>query len=166
MGNNFVADPKLGFSTGVFAAFPINKFIGFQPEIQFNQKGYSGSGSTEEGSYSYTRNTGHIDIPLQFQYKPFKFMSIVAGPQFSFMVIRQDIFHKGSMTTVQQEEIGNSDLRQNTLGAVGGIDLYFFRRLVVSGRAGWDLQNNGGAGNEVSPRYTNAWVQGTVGVRF
>ncbi len=166
VGEDFLNDSKFGVTAGVFAAFPINKYWGFQPEIQFNQKGYSASGTTEEGSYSYTRNTGHVDVPLQLQVKPFRFMSIVAGPQFSFLVARQEIIHQGKITTVQEDEIHNSDLRKNTLGITGGLDIYYLKRFIISGRAGWDLQDNIGEGTALSPRYKNAWIQSTIGLRF
>jgi hypothetical protein len=56
-GENFKANPKMGFAGGAFVAIPIGKYLGFQPEILFSQKGYQSTGTLLGGTYSDTRTT-------------------------------------------------------------------------------------------------------------
>lgn len=164
---DFAADYKAGFVGGLFFKIPIGNFIGFQPEILYAQKGYNASGQTEGNNfYTYSRTTTHIDIPLLLQLKPFSTFSLVVGPQYSYMIYKKETFKSNSLTTVEENEIKNNNLRKNIFGAVVGADVYVFKRVTISGRVGWDLQDNKGNGTSVFPRYRNTWYQVTFGFRF
>jgi hypothetical protein len=165
-GEDYNADPKAGFVGGGFIAIPIGKYLGIQPEVLFAQKGYSSSIVREGYNYSYTRTTGHIEVPVLFQIKPVSFLSLVVGPQFSYMTYREENFKTNNMTTTVQQELENNNIRKNTLGAVTGLDFYVLRHLLLAARVGWDLQDNNGDGTATFPRYRNIWMQGTIGLRF
>lgn len=162
---DFNNDPKLGLAFGGFLSIPLGKVIGFQPEIMYSQKGYKGSGNILVANYEYTRKTDYLDIPLQLQIKPAPFLTLLGGPQYSFLLKKGFDFDAGSISVDQQRDIEDNDIRKNTLGAVVGLDLNF-SRLVLSGRLAWDLQHNDGDGTSVSPRYKNVVAQATIGVRF
>lgn len=164
-GMNFVAGPKSGFAGGVFACIPIGSFIGLQPEVLLSQKGFSGSGSIENNTYYLDRTTTFLDIPLQLQIKPFRFLSVVAGVQYSYLLNQDDRFTYGANSVTQSQAFKNDNIRKNIFGAVGGIDVNI-RHLVLSGRTGWDMQTNNGNGTSSTPKYKNVWLQGTIGYRF
>jgi hypothetical protein len=170
---DFVASPKTGFAGGVFFSIPLNKYIGIQPEVLFSQKGFQSTrrfstGILGTGYYDVktSTTTNHIDIPLQLQIKPASFLTILVGPQYSFVLSKvdkkQDSNGNSSSDTT---DYNNDNIRRNILGVVGGVDINI-SHLVLSGRAGWDLQNNNGNGTNNNPRYKNAWYQFTVGVKF
>lgn len=160
-GKDFVADSKIGFAGGVFLALPFGKFLGFQPEILFSQKGFKASGSVLGIDYNYTRTSSFIDVPLLLQLKPSEAITLVIGPQFSFLINEKDKL--GDSTLNQDFE--NDNVRKNTMGIVAGIDICP-GSLVIGGRAGWDVQNNKGDGTSEVPRYKNVWYQVTLGFRF
>jgi hypothetical protein len=164
-GMNFVAGPKNGFAGGIFAAIPVGSFLGLQPEILISQKGFSGSGSIENETYYLDRTTTFLDIPLQLQLKPFRFLSIVGGIQYSYLLNQDDRFTYASSSVIQSQQFKNDNIRKNIFGAVGGIDVNI-RHIVLSGRTGWDMQANNGDGSSYTPKYKNVWIQGTVGFRF
>lgn len=164
-GENFDAEGKFGLAGGVFMAIPIGKFLGVQPEILFSQKGYKQTGAFLGSTYELTRTTDYIDIPLLLSIKPANFLSIQLGPQFSFLTKQKDVFKNALATVEQQDEFKNTNIRKNTLCAVGGIDINI-KRIVIGARAGWDIQNNNGDGTSTNPRYKNAWVQATLGFRI
>ena len=56
-------------------------------------------------------------------------------------------------------------LEKNILGFTAGIDVDI-SNLVLSGRVGWDFQNNNGDGRTTTPRSKNQWLQFTIGYRF
>lgn len=161
----FQADPKLGFAGGVFVGIPIGKFIGIQPEILISQKGFKGSGQLLGTPYSFTRTTLFLDIPLQLQLKPAKFLTFLVGPQFSYLINKKDTYSFGSNSTEQQQDFDNEDIRKNILGLVAGFDV-MYENFVFSGRAALDLQTNRGDGTSTTPRYKNQWLQFTVGFKI
>jgi len=165
-GNDFVANGKFGFAGGVFLGIPLGGFVGLQPEVLISQKGYRGSGSIPFlGSYEYTRTTTHLDIPIQLQLKPTKFLTIVAGPQYSYLMRQESEFTSGESVFGSEEEFDNDNIRKNTLGAVGGFDINI-SNFIISGRAGWDLMSNDGDGTSSDPNYKNHWFQLTAGYMF
>jgi hypothetical protein len=164
-GEEFTADSKAGYAVGVFVGIPIGHFLGFQPEVLISQKGFKGSGTLLGFPYATTRTTTYLDIPLQVQLKPIEILTIVAGPQFSYLLKQKDSYTFGGVTTDQEEEFNNENARDNILGFVVGADL-FISHLVLSGRLGWDFQDNHGDGTSSTPRYKNRWMQFTVGYKF
>jgi hypothetical protein len=164
-GDDFSNSSKIGFAGGVFLSIPIGKYLGFQPELLYSQKGYKGSGSISLIDYEYTRNVYYFDIPLLLQIKPSPNFVLVAGPMYSFLLHKKVNFDSGNISLEQQTEIKNNNIRKNTLGVTGGIDIYA-RPIVISGRVGWDLQHNNGDGTSTDPRFKNVWIQTTIGLTF
>lgn len=164
-GEDFVADGKFGLAAGAFFIIPLGKVIGFQPEILYSQKGYKSTGKFLGTAYSMTRTTDFIDIPLLLSVKPVEYVSVLFGPQFSYLLKRTDDFKGGTLSSTQQQNYKNADLRKNLFAITGGADINI-QNFVIGVRAGWDLQENMGSGNTTTPRYKNVWYQATLGFKF
>lgn len=164
-GQDFEADGKFGFAGGIFASIPIGRYFGIQPEINYSQKGLKASGTLFGTGYEYRKTTSFIDIPMQFQIKPFSFLSFLVGPQVSFLVYEKNEYTYGSNSTIQEEAFKNENVRKNILGIVTGFDINI-DHFVFSGRVAWDLQSNKGDGSSSTPRYRNQFVQLTIGIRL
>jgi len=164
-GENFEADPKLGFAGGAFLSIPIGKYLGIQPELLFSQKGFQGSGRILGSEYTFTRTTNFVDIPLMITLKPTGFLSFMAGPQFSYLMSQRDKFTSAVVNTQQEQEFKNDNIRKNILCFIAGMDINV-QHVVLGVRAGWDAQNNKGDGTSTTPRYKNVWYQATIGFRF
>jgi len=164
-GQDFRADSKVGFAGGVFASIPLGKLFGVQPELMLSQKGFQGSGTIIGTPYSFSRTTTFLDIPLLLQVKPAKFVTIVVGPQYSFLLKQKDVYTFGANSVEQEEEFENENIRKNILGFTAGADFHIYKFL-ISTRVGWDFQNNRGDGTSYTPRYKNQWLQLTVGYKF
>ncbi|MHC1690795.1 MAG: porin family protein [Bacteroidales bacterium] len=164
-GEQFNADSKLGLAAGVFVALPLGKYLGIQPEILFSQKGYKGSGSILGSDYSFSYTSNYIDVPLLLAFKPISLITIVAGPQYSFLIKDNYTFNSALINVDQEYEFENDNIRKNTLSFLGGID-FNLNRIVIGTRVGWDLQANKGDGTSETPRYKNIWYQATIGFRF
>ena len=162
---DFVADGKFGFAAGAFVAIPFGKFIGIQPEILYSQKGFKSSGTYFGSSYEMTRTTDFIDVPLLFAVKPIEQVTVLFGPQFSYLLKQKDNFTGGNISSTQQQEFNNDDITKNILGLTGGGDINV-DNLVFGLRAGWDIKTNEGNGDSSTPRYKNMWYQATVGYKF
>ena len=158
----FNADYKFGFAAGAFLAIPFGKYIGFQPEILFSQKGYKATGTVLTIPYEFTHTTTYIDVPLLLAIKPSPFVTLLAGPQYSFLIKQKDVFTSGGFTEDQEQDFRND---KSVLCALGGID-FNLNPFVLGVRAGWDLQNNNGDGTSTNPRYKNSWYQATLGIKF
>ncbi|MEN9348724.1 MAG: hypothetical protein RLZZ77_2235 [Bacteroidota bacterium] len=164
-GEEFDADPKFGFAGGVFTTIPIGSFLGIQPEVLFSQKGFSAKGNVLGSEYSLTRTTSFVDVPIYFAIRPSPWVSIVAGPQYSYLVKQRDVFENGKTTIAQEQEFGSQNIRKNILCFSGGLDINT-DHLVVGARVGWDVQKNTGDGTSTVPRYKNTWYQVTIGYRL
>jgi len=164
-GQDFKANAKMGFVGGAFVAIPIGKFLGVQPEALISQKGYKATGTLLGTSYSDTRTTTYLDIPLQLQLKPVDFITLLAGVQYSYLLHQNDIYAFGANSNAQDQEFKNDNARKNIFGAIVGADVNV-GHFVFSLKACWDLQNNAGDGSSYTPRYKNVWLQGTIGFRM
>ncbi|MBC7862452.1 MAG: PorT family protein, partial [Bacteroidia bacterium] len=122
-GESFQADPKAGFATGAFLSIPIGTYLGIQPEILLSQKGFRATGRILGSTYSFTRTTTYMDVPLFFLLKPSEFITIMAGPQFSYLIKQRDVFTNGSTSIAQENEFANDNPRKNIMGLAGGLDI-------------------------------------------
>jgi len=165
VGDQFVADNKLGFVGGGLIRISLGKYIGLQPEFMIAQKGFVASGNFLGGSYDFTRTTTFFEIPLLLQIKANKYFSFVVGPQYNYLIRTRDEFRNGTISAVQEDEISNDNFRKNILAFTVGADVTI-NQFLLSGRAGWDIQKNNGDGTNSTPRYKNNWIQGTVGYLF
>ena len=164
-GEDFVADPKTGFAGGGFFYIPIVRFIGFQPEVMYTQKGFRGTGTVSGDRYDLERTTSHIDVPLMLGIKPLRFVTLLAGPHYSYLLSQRDLFSSSTMSIDIEQQFEQENIRKNTMGVIAGIDINLLK-FVFSARSGWDMTFNRGDGTSETPRYKNVWVQGTVGLKF
>ncbi|PWH84813.1 porin family protein [Brumimicrobium oceani] len=163
-GEEFEADMRLGYTAGLGLEIPIGTLLGIHPEVLVTQKGFKGSGSLLGADYSYKKTSTFLEIPVLVALKPFEFLSIVAGPQFAYLMSERNEFDAG-IGFDQEEQFENDNIRKNILGFVGGINLNF-NHVTIGGRVGFDFQNNRGDGTADTPRYKNTWGQLTIGYRF
>ncbi len=163
--NDFVADPKVGFAAGVFATIPITTFLGIQPEVMWSQRGFIGRGSFLGGDYRLSRTHNYLDIPIMIAFRPSPVVSILVGPQYSYLLSTNDEYTSGSSSFEDQTNFDNDNVLKNTLALTGGFD-FALDPLVVGLRAGWDIRKNDGDGTTTSIRYKNMWYQLSVGFQF
>jgi hypothetical protein len=164
-GDEFRAEGKFGFVAGVFAAIPIAPFVGIQPEILFSQKGFKATGSLLGSNYGLTRTSNFIDIPLFLAVKPIPQITVLAGPQLSYLIRQTDEFNSHVLSTEQIQQFDNDNVRKNVVGAVAGLD-FNLEPFVIGTRVGWDFHINNGDGSSQTPRYKNTWIQATLGYLF
>ncbi|WP_159038341.1 porin family protein [Brumimicrobium mesophilum] len=163
-GEDFEADTRTGYTAGLNLEIPIGTFLGLHPEVLITQKGFEGSGSLLLTDYSYKRTTTFLEIPILIALKPSENLSIVAGPQFAYLLSERNEFN--SIVNIDQEQqFENDNIRKNILGLVGGVNINL-NHFTIGGRVGIDLQNNIGDGTSETPRYKNSWAQVTLGYRF
>lgn len=164
-GEQFRASSKFGLAAGGFLAIPIGKYIGIQPELLISQRGFHATGIILGKTYDFTRTTSYIDVPLLFSFKPSEFITVIGGPQYSYLVKQTDVFANALTSIEQEQEFENDNIRKNIMCFTGGLDITL-KHIVLGMRAGWDVQNNNGDGSSTTPRYKNVWYQGTIGYRF
>ena len=164
-GNDFESDGRLGLVAGAFFSIPFGTYVGLQPEILYSEKGYTGTGTFLGLNYNYTRSTSYIDVPVFLQIKPSPIVTLVVGPQFSFLINHTDDFDNNDELDEIIEEFDNVSLRNTSIGIGGGLDLNFYP-IVISGRVGFDLQNVHDEDIDDVPRYSNVWFQLTGGIMF
>ena len=164
-GEGFNTEAKAGLAVGAFLSIPVLENVGIQPEILLSQKGFKASGSVIGNVYEFTRTTTYIDVPLLVTLKPINFLTLLAGPHYSYLLKEKYVFENASTTIDQEKDFINDETRKGTLGFGGGLDINL-NHIVLGARAFWDLQRNNGDKNSTTPRYKNTWYQATLGYRF
>ena len=164
-GQDFVNDAKVGFIGGVFLGIPFGEYVGIQPEVHYSQKGFKGSGTILGASYSTNRITNYLDIPILFQIKPSPYITLLVGPQYSYLLSQTDTYTFAGQSVQQEQEFKNDNVRKNIFGLVGGFDINY-QNYCFSARASWDLENNNGDGTSTTPRYKNQLLQFTLGFKL
>lgn len=164
-GQDFTADYKFGLAGGAYIAVPIGKLFGVRPEVLYSQKGYQSTGNILGMGYKVTHTADYLDIPILLEIKPAEFITVVAGPQYSYLIHTKNKFSSSLLTAEQQQSFQNTNIRKNLLCFLAGLD-FNIHRFVIGTRVGFDLMQNNGDGTTANPRYRNMWYQTTLGVRF
>lgn len=164
-GEKYNADGKIGLATGVFLSIPIGTYLGIQPEVLFSQKGFTATSSVLGADVKLTRTTNYIDVPIFLAIKPSEMITILVGPQYSYLIKQNDKFTNPITDIEVNQDFNTDNLRKNTLCLVGGVD-FNLNNLVLGARIGMDMYNNNGDGTSTTPRYKNVWAQATVGFRL
>lgn len=164
-GQDFVANSLIGGILGGFISVPLGTYFGVQGEILFSQKGFSASGVTPEGPYSYKNRSNFLDVPIMFQFKPATNIYILGGPEYSYLLSQTNSFNSGVTSESIQQEFQNVNIRHNIFGVIFGLDVNF-GHLIIGGRVAWDLMDNNVDGASTLPRYRNVWGQLTLGLQL
>src|SRR4051812_18117942 len=110
-GEQFNADAKFGGVAGAFMNIPFGKYLGIQPGALISQKGFQATGLILGRTYSFTRTTTYLYFPLLFAFKPSEFFTLVAGPQYSFLLNQRDVFANATTSIDQEKEFQNDNIR-------------------------------------------------------
>jgi len=164
-GQSYTADGKIGLAGGAFVSIPLGAFLGIQPEVLFSQKGFQATSSILGSNVTLTRTTNYIDVPLFLAIKPMEMLTILVGPQYSYLLSQKDVFTNPITNLEVNQDFNNENIRKNTLCLVAGADVNL-NNIVLGARVGMDMYNNNGDGTTTTPRYKNVWAQATVGFRF
>ncbi|ADQ80805.1 hypothetical protein Palpr_2675 [Paludibacter propionicigenes WB4] len=164
-GEKYNADGKIGLATGVFLSIPIGTYLGIQPEVLFSQKGFTATSSVLGADVKLTRTTNYIDVPIFLAIKPSEMITILVGPQYSYLIKQNDKLTNPITNIEVNQDFDTDNVRKNTLCLVGGLD-FNLNNLVLGARIGMDMYNNNGDGTSTTPRYKNVWAQATVGFRL
>lgn len=157
-GDDFVADGKAGFAGGVFVSIPLNQLVGIQPELLYSQKGFKGDvlGIDYKATFSY------LDLPVHLQIKPTENISILAGPQFSYLLSSK--YELGSLSAVNEKDL-EDDNNRATVGISAGVD-FTVQNFLISARGSWDLSKTNKDNSTSDINYKNQVLQVTLGYRF
>ena len=164
-GEKYTADGKLGFAAGGFVSIPLGGLFGIQPEILFSQKGFQATSNILGSNVTLTRTTNYIDVPIFLSIKPIGMVTILVGPQYSYLIKQNDVFTNPIVNVNVNQDFSADNIRKNTLCLVGGVDVNL-SNIVLGARVGLDMYNNNGDGTTTPPRYKNVWAQATVGFRL
>lgn len=161
----YTANSKFGLAGGFFMEIPIGKTLGFQPEVLISQKGFKRSGETGGVTYSYTKTTTYVDVPLLLRVQPLPVIVFLVGPQYSYLISEKNQYSFANGGSSEEYTYDRENDRKNNLGALIGLDMHF-EKYVLSGRMGWDFFTNEVGDSSTSPLYKNKWVQLTLGMKF
>lgn len=157
-GDDYVADGKVGFAGGVFVSIPLNQLIGIQPELLYSQKGFKTEGTFFDGKVT----SNHLDLPVHLQIKPTENISLLVGPQLSYLLSTK--YEINGLSLVDEEDLEDENNRA-TFGISAGVD-FTVQNFLISARGSWDLSKFNKDNSTSDINYKNQLFQITLGYRF
>lgn len=157
-GDDYVADGKVGFAGGVFVSIPLNQIIGIQPELLYSQKGFKTEGTFFDGKVT----SNHLDLPVHLQIKPTENISLLVGPQLSYLLSTK--YEIDGLSLVDEEDLEDENNRA-TFGISAGVD-FTVQNFLISARGSWDLSKFNKDNSTSDINYKNQLFQITLGYRF
>lgn len=157
-GDDYVADGKVGFAGGVFVSIPLSQLIGIQPELLYSQKGFKTEGTFFDGKVT----SNHLDLPVHLQIKPTENISLLVGPQLSYLLSTK--YEIDGLSLVDEEDLEDENNRA-TFGISAGVD-FTLQNFLISARGSWDLSKFNKDNSTSDINYKNQLFQITLGYRF
>lgn len=157
-GDDYVADGKVGFAGGVFVSIPLSQLIGIQPELLYSQKGFKTEGTFFDGKVT----SNHLDLPVHLQIKPTENISLLVGPQLSYLLSTK--YEINGLSLVDEEDLEDENNRA-TFGISAGVD-FTVQNFLISARGSWDLSKFNKDNSTSDINYKNQLFQITLGYRF
>lgn len=157
-GDDFVADGKVGFAGGIFVSIPLSQLVGIQPELMYSQKGFKTEGTFLDGKLT----TNYLDVPIHLQIKPSPNVSLLVGPQLSYLLSTK--YELNGFSAIDEENFDDNNNRVN-LGLSAGVD-FTVENFLISARGSWDLSEVNKDNTTSDINYKNQLFQLTLGYRF
>ena len=115
-GKSFDDQFSFGYHAGGFVSVGLGKKFAIQPEVLFNQINVDTS-SSYSTIYQFNKvdkvQLKYLSIPILLNYKPIKFITLQAGPQFGILTNK-------SKTLVQN---GKEAFKSGDLSLLGGVQV-------------------------------------------
>lgn len=143
-GESFSEKYKLGYQLGAYTYYDFSPMIGIQLEVQSNQSNTKVSERYSDvvfNSFSKGKQLNYISVPLLLRVNSQGALTLLAGPQFSFLT-------DPNKTVLEN---GTKLFKNTDIGLVGGVDLNL-RPFIISGRYIWGLNDISGTGNKATKR--------------
>ena len=148
---------KYGYSLGGFAVIKINKHIGIQPEVLWNQfqtkSGHTANDVYNDLSIDNNISLNYLSIPLLLNLSPSKIISFQVGPQYGILINQ-------SQTTVDNAK---NAFKKGDFSMIGGVQLNL-AWIKLGARYFVGLNNLYDLGNE--DKWKNQGFQFYVGVKI
>lgn len=135
-GKSFKDEFSFGYHAGGYADIGIGKKFSIQPEVLFNQVNVDTTSQFNQLYKSLVSSNvsniklSYIAIPILLNYKPTKFLTLQAGPQFG-------ILRDQNKNLLQN---GKAAFKEGDLSLLGGVQLAF-SKLRIYGRYAVGLNN-------------------------
>ena len=129
-GKSFAEEFSYGYHLGLFAEIGLGSRFGIQPEVYFSQVNIDTSSHYSDLN-NFKKISGvqlkYVNIPILLSYKPNKYVSLQAGPQFGIQVDNsstvlqngQDAFKKGDFSMLAGLQVNISRIRLYGRYAIG-----------------------------------------------
>ncbi len=155
-GKSFKDEFSYGYHAGIFTEIGISSKFGIQPEVQFSQVNIDTSSQFSD-IYNFRKiskiQLRYVNIPLLLSFRPSKYISLQAGPQFGILV--------DNGNTVLQN--GNDAFKKGDFSMLAGLQVNI-SRLRIYGRYAIGLSNLNDIDNQ--DKWKSQTIQAGLGFTF
>lgn len=132
---SFKDEFKFGYNLGAFTEIDFSKKFGIQPEVLWSQSTYRTAGNIDEvipdSKSDFDVKLNYLQIPILLSYRPVKFLSLQAGPQFGILIDEDrtllqnggDAFKKGDFAMLGGAQLNLGPLKAGARYAIGLTDI-------------------------------------------
>ena len=140
-GKSFDDQFSFGYHVGGFFSVGLGKKFAIQPEVLFNQINVDTS-SNYSTVYQFNKvskvQLKYLSIPIMLNYKPVKYLTLQAGPQFGILTNKsktlvqngKDAFKSGDLSMLGGVQVNKSG-RVRAFSLVWGLLYNFYGRMMV-----------------------------------
>ena len=151
-GKSFDEEFQSGYTLGVFSEINFNKKWGIQPEVVWNQTNTRTSTSFNDIYPTSTQDLkdvklNYLSIPILLTYRPAKFLSLQAGPQFGILMDQnknllqngQEAFKKGDFALLAGAQLNLGGIKVGGRYQVGLANINDIDNQDKWSNQGWQL---------------------------
>ena len=108
-GKSFKEEFEFGYNVEAFAEINFSPKFGIQPEVMWNQSNYRTADQFNdiypEGTADLKGELNYLSIPLLLNYRPAKFLTLQAGPQFGILLNKEQSLLENGRAGIQRRRL-------------------------------------------------------------
>jgi outer membrane protein OmpA-like peptidoglycan-associated protein len=146
------SDWKWGWGAGIFLNFPVGNVFSIEPQVLYNRIGSEVKLMDLSPDIHLDQQLDYISVPLLFKFNAGRYVALMIGPQFDFLVKAKD----------KIRDVDNKDSFRNTdIAATAGFEIFPREKITIYGRYSHGFQN---IDHATQPEYFNQNFQ--AGLKF
>jgi len=139
LGNTYTSKYVPGFQAGFFLDLPLSEKLSFMPEVLYAQKGGKFESTIGNTTGEIKTRVGYIDVPVLLSFNATPMLSLMVGPQASFVVNQSTKTYVNGVETAATSS--TDDFRSAIAGGVVGLGYKITPKVNLNARYSMDFQS-------------------------
>lgn len=138
-GTTYDYDPRFGFQGGLYLDLPLASNLSFMPQVLYSQKGGRFKATAGTANAEVKTRINYLDVPLLVGLKATPELTVVFGPQVSFLLSQStDSYVNGAATTTSTS---TDNMRKSLVGGNVGVSYSLNTNTSLNANYTFDFQS-------------------------